>query len=120
MTNSKRDLERSRKGASVTNALRTVSSGPETNSTDTPPRFIALDLFRSDIQAMLTEKEKQYGVYGGFYENNSHKKYDHALGELRLKLREFESTGNLRMLMKAATWLYLVYEMEVAYGARKD
>jgi hypothetical protein len=81
---------------------------------------LALDLFRSDINAMLTEKEKQYGVHGGFYENNAPKKYDHALGELRLKLREYEATGNLRMLMKAATWLYLVYEMEIAYGKRKD
>lgn len=68
---------------------------------------------------MLTEKERQYGVHGGFYENNASGKYDHALGELRLKLREFESTKSLRQLMKAATWLYLVYEMEVAYGKRK-
>lgn len=64
---------------------------------------------------MLAEKECQYGKHGGFYENNAHRKYDHALGEARLKLREFEQTHNLRMLMKAATWIYLVYEMEAQH-----
>lgn len=64
---------------------------------------------------LLTEKERQYGKQGGFYENNARGKYDHALGEARLKLREFEQTGNLRMLVKAATWIYLVYEMEAQH-----
>ena len=62
---------------------------------------------------MLEEKQAQYGARGGFYENNTRGKYDHALGEARLKLREFERTHDLRMLIKAATWLYLVYEVEL-------
>lgn len=72
-----------------------------------------LTVFRNSIQRMLDEKKAQYGPRGGFYENNTRGKYDHAIGEARLKLREFERTKDLRMLIKAATWLYLVYEVEL-------
>jgi hypothetical protein len=62
---------------------------------------------------MLEEKKAHYGERSGFFENNARGKYDHAIGEARLKLREFERTKDLRMLIKAVTWLYLVYEVEL-------
>lgn len=90
----------------------TESSDLPVRSSSPESRIRTEVAFSQAIDRMLIEKEKQYGVHGGFYENNAHGKYDHALGELRLKLREYERTGNIRMLIKAATWIYLIYEME--------
>lgn len=83
----------------------------QTNQADSPSS--RLSEFTSDIKDMLTEKRRQYGERGGFYETNTPGVYDHALGEVKLKLREFTETDDRRQLIKAATWLYLIYEMEV-------
>lgn len=72
-----------------------------------------IEKFKYEIQHMLAEKVEQYGVRGGFYETNYKGVYEHALGEAKLKMGEFAKTGNRRMLIKAATWLYLIYEMEI-------
>ena len=62
------------------------------------------------VGAMLKEKEAHYGVTGGFYETNANGNYTHALGEAKLKLSEFHKTRDTRMLIKAATWIYLILE----------
>lgn len=65
------------------------------------------------IGAMLMEKEVHYGEKGGFFQANQRGQYAHAIGEAKLKLDEFTKTGNVRMLVKACAWMYLVYETEV-------
>jgi hypothetical protein len=73
-------------------------------------------MFHDDIRDMLQEKEQQYGRDGGFFETNTDN-YDHAIGEIILKLKEFGRAGTRRLLIKAATWLYLIYEREVRRGS---
>jgi hypothetical protein len=79
----------------------------------------------ADVSDLLREKKKHYGVDGGFYETNPSNDFSHALGETRLKLGEFQrldpySAGRRRILVKAITWLYLIYEREVHLGPWKD
>lgn len=64
------------------------------------------------IGVLLKEKEEHYGEKGGFFQANQKGSYAHALGEAKLKMDEFTKTGNVRMLVKACAWLYLVYETE--------
>lgn len=66
---------------------------------------------------MLEEKKMQYGGTGGFYETNN-ENYTHALGETILKIKEFGKTNTKRLLVKAMTWLYLIYEQETQRGPR--
>jgi hypothetical protein len=63
---------------------------------------------------MLKEKEAHYGHDGGFFSANTPQLqiYDHALGEAKLKLFEFQKTYRRRDLIKAVTWIYLILEAE--------
>ena len=83
---------------------------------DTP--HLDLTDFTTAITNMLNEKAQQYGERGGFYETNSASNYTHAAGEAKLKLAQFLKTGQLRDLVKAATWIYLIYETEVSHGPK--
>ena len=65
------------------------------------------------IRAMLEEKVANYGERGGFFDANTVGHYDHALGGAKLKIGEYARTGSLRHLVKAITWLYLIYETEM-------
>src|SRR4029077_3636357 len=76
-----------------------------------------LDFFRGAIDSMLEEKLRQYGHTGGFYDTNSMDDYTHALGEAKLKIAQFAAKRDLRDLVKAATWLYLIYKMEKPLGS---
>lgn len=80
----------------------------------------SIEYLVKDIESMLEEKVKHYGERGGFYETNSSGNYQHALGEVRLKLYEFEKAHRKRDLVKAITWLYLIYEQEDQREPRKD
>jgi len=80
--------------------------------------------FRSDlisqtageIETLLLQKATHYGAAGGFYENNQNGDYQHAIGEAKLKLSEFQKetskTKRNRLLLKALAWIYLIYETE--------
>lgn len=74
---------------------------------------------KTDIAALLLEKAKHYGKTGGFYENNALDNISHAVGETKLKLGEYQRVNHLnrplrrRLLVKALTWIYLIYEMEI-------
>ena len=65
---------------------------------------------------MLNEKVVLHGYTGGFFENNypdeGSKGFSHALGEARIKISEFRNQGRPRDLLKAITWLYLIYEAQ--------
>jgi len=67
-----------------------------------------------DVASLLLEKATLHGAHGGFFENNfpneGSKGFSHALGEARIKIAEFRNSGKRRDLVKAITWLYLVYE----------
>lgn len=76
--------------------------------------------FLNEIDSMLVEKRRQYSERGGFFETNEPGSYGHAVGEAILKLREFNNTGDIRMLIKAATWIYLIYEMEINSESQSD
>jgi hypothetical protein len=81
---------------------------------------------KTDVAAMLLEKRAHYGEKGGFFENNSPNGYAHALGEAKLKLSEFNLTSThetdfrRRLLVKAMTWIYLIYETENGLGPKQD
>jgi hypothetical protein len=80
------------------------------NRTDT------LKAFFDAITAMLEEKKAHYGEKGGFFETNAGGDYTHATGEIKLKLGEFFRANpanpqfRMRLLVKAATWIYLIFE----------
>src|ERR1700751_6493170 len=83
-------------------------------------RMECLELMKTDVAAMLHEKAAHYGDKEGFYETNGPGDYTHAVGEVKLKLGEFMRVGSnngafrRRLLVKAMTWIYLIYETEVA------
>lgn len=79
-------------------------------------RAVILDKHTQALSDMLEEKVKNYGAKGGFYDANSKGNYQHALGEAKLKIGEYQRTGNIRHLIKASTWLYLIFETEVEGG----
>lgn len=88
----------------------------QTNQADL--RVSHLINFKEDIFNLLKEKSNHYGERGGFYETNSNGDYSHSIGEANLKLAEFKRTKNIRMLIKAATWIYLIYETEKMNGSK--
>lgn len=71
---------------------------------------------QQEIASLLGEKATLHGAKGGFFENNfpleGSKGFSHALGEARIKIAEFRNQGRPRDLMKAITWLYLIYEAQ--------
>ena len=75
-----------------------------------------MERFCLDIRMMLEEKAQTYGERGGFYENNGPETgYGHAVGEAKLKLTEYAMKHALRLLVKAAAWIFLVYESEMMH-----
>ena len=88
----------------------TKSSGQVKKELDRPN---ILKKFTGAIDTLLEEKKAFYGYKNSFLENNSPGQYEHALGEAKFKLDEFRSTKNIRALIKAATWIYLIFETEV-------
>ena|SRR5437588_3250285 len=89
-------------------------------------RLQCLELMKTDVAAMLLEKQVQYGEKGGFFDSNSPDNYYHALGEAKLKIGEFARVDpasknfRRRLLVKAMTWLYLIYETEAGLGPKQD
>jgi hypothetical protein len=81
-------------------------------------RIDTLALFKQAVQQMLAEKVQHYGEKGGFFETNAVGSYTHAIGEAKLKLTEFANKRDLRILIKAAAWIYLIYETEVLDGPK--
>lgn len=94
--------------------MSTGSSIPQELIND---RRHCLEMFKFRISEMLNEKVAHYGHKGGFFDTNSAENYAHAIGEAKLKLGEFLRVSDvnfkLRLLTKAATWIYLIYETEV-------
>jgi hypothetical protein len=68
--------------------------------------------FAKAINDLLEEKKAFYGYKNSFLESNSVGQYTHALGEAKYKLDEFIQTAKIRALVKAATWIYLIFETE--------
>lgn len=87
-------------------------------------RLQCLELMKTDVAAMLLEKNAHYGEKGGFFDSNSKDNYSHALGETKLKIGEFMRVDSSnkdfrrRLLVKAITWLYLIYETEAGLGPK--
>ena len=81
-------------------------------------RAKSLTKFIEGVSHMLVEKEGQYGSDGGFYDTNYNRIYTHALGEANLKIKQFAKTARQRDLIKAVTWLYLIYEAEEQHGPK--
>lgn len=83
----------------------------------TNDREITLKMFLDRVREMLNEKKAHYGNKGGFFDTNQQGVYFHAIGEAKLKLGEFLRVSDVnfkrRLLIKAATWIYLIYETEV-------
>ena len=71
--------------------------------------------FAEEIEAILAEKEKIYGVREAFDDAGGIRVL-HAFNEVRLKLREYLVKGDVRLLVKAAAWLYLTYEEDRTSG----
>lgn len=87
-------------------------------------RTMILDMFRSRVEAMLIEKAALHGEKAGFFETNSLGDYTHALGETKIKLGEIkiaaDPTYRQRLIIKAITWLYLIFETEVLGGPEQN
>ena len=102
-------------GQENTNQMNLPGMGMSPLPLEEARRNDELSFFTKHLYALLKGKAAQYGERGGFYETNADRVYTHALGEAHLKLKEFASTKNPRMLMKAVGWIYLIWETERQY-----